>query len=122
MISIRLTLVSSELLTTYQPLSNAHGPSPGGDYQGGTSARQPDELIPDHDHRPRGRSRGDPRAIFKHFPTKDAIWLAAVEWVREQLMFALEAAASAADSPAAALGVCSRRTWRSYWPILAFRG
>ena len=42
-------------------------------------------------------------AIFKHFLTKDAIWLAAMEWVREQLMCALEAAASAEDSPAAAL-------------------
>lgn len=43
-------------------------------------------------------------AIFKHFPSKDAIWLAAVVWVREQLMSTLEAAASAAGSPMSALG------------------
>ncbi|MFM9916985.1 MAG: TetR/AcrR family transcriptional regulator, partial [Rhizobacter sp.] len=25
-------------------------------------------------------------AVFKHFPTKDAIWLAAMRWVRETLL------------------------------------
>lgn len=43
-------------------------------------------------------------AVFKHFPSKDAIWLAAVAWVRERLMASLEVAASASDSPMAALG------------------
>jgi TetR/AcrR family transcriptional regulator len=43
-------------------------------------------------------------AIFKHFPSKDAIWLAAGAWVRDQLMSTLEAAASASDSPMTALG------------------
>jgi len=42
-------------------------------------------------------------AVFKHFPTKDAIWLAAMVWVREQLLMALDAAAGAAASPLAAL-------------------
>ncbi len=43
-------------------------------------------------------------ALFKHYPTKDAIWLAVMVWVREQLLITLEAAASAADSPLASLG------------------
>lgn len=38
-------------------------------------------------------------AVFKHFPTKDAIWLAAMAWVKLQLLCALEAAAQSADSP-----------------------
>ena len=32
-------------------------------------------------------------AVFKHFPTKDAIWLAAMRWVRESLLQKLQAAA-----------------------------
>ena len=43
-------------------------------------------------------------AVFKHFPTKDAIWLAAMSWVREQLLSALQAAAGKAGSPSEALG------------------
>jgi TetR/AcrR family transcriptional regulator len=43
-------------------------------------------------------------AIFKHFPTKDAIWLAAMAWVREQLLSTLETATGATDSPVDALG------------------
>jgi AcrR family transcriptional regulator len=43
-------------------------------------------------------------ALFKHFATKDAIWLAAMGWVREQLVSILEAAALAAPSPVDALG------------------
>lgn len=34
-------------------------------------------------------------AVFKHFPTKDAIWLAAMTWVREQLLATLDKAAQA---------------------------
>lgn len=34
-------------------------------------------------------------AVFKHFPSKDAIWLAAMKWVREQLLASLEEAAQA---------------------------
>lgn len=43
-------------------------------------------------------------AVFKHFSTKDAIWLAAMGWVREQLLAALETAAGKARSPMEALG------------------
>ncbi len=43
-------------------------------------------------------------AVFKHFPTKDAIWLACLVWVREQLTNALQEAADAAsDAPFNAL-------------------
>ena len=42
-------------------------------------------------------------AVFKHFPTKDAIWLAAMQWVSARLLSALEAAAGRADSPLEAL-------------------
>ncbi len=42
-------------------------------------------------------------AVFKHFPTKDAIWLAAMGWVREQLLAALTQAAQAAPTPLAGL-------------------
>ncbi len=34
-------------------------------------------------------------ALFKHFSAKDAIWLAAMQWVREHLLFELEHAARA---------------------------
>jgi len=34
-------------------------------------------------------------AVFKHFPTKDAIWLAAMKQVREQLLASLDEAAQA---------------------------
>ncbi|HEY0887803.1 MAG TPA: TetR/AcrR family transcriptional regulator [Ramlibacter sp.] len=42
-------------------------------------------------------------ALFKHFPTKDAIWLAAMGWVRGQLLARLEKAADQAASPMDAL-------------------
>jgi AcrR family transcriptional regulator len=42
-------------------------------------------------------------AVFKHFPTKDAIWLAAMSWVREQLLAALTQAAHDAPTPLAGL-------------------
>jgi len=42
-------------------------------------------------------------AVFKHFPTKDAIWLAAMRWVREQLLATLQSAAAGASTPMAAL-------------------
>lgn len=35
-------------------------------------------------------------AVFKHFASKDAIWLAAMGWVRAQLLDALDRAAAAA--------------------------
>lgn len=42
-------------------------------------------------------------AVFKHFPSKDAIWLAAMRWVHEALLGALQTAADNAPSPAEAL-------------------
>lgn len=38
-------------------------------------------------------------ALFKHFPTKDAIWLGAMAWVRETLLRRLQDAADGAASP-----------------------
>ena len=42
-------------------------------------------------------------ALFRHFPTKDAIWEAVVEWVSERLLARADRAADAAASPLAAL-------------------
>ena len=42
-------------------------------------------------------------AIFKHFSTKDDIWVAVMQWIRERLMGVLEKAASEADDPIAAI-------------------
>jgi TetR/AcrR family transcriptional regulator len=47
-------------------------------------------------------------AVFKHFPTKDAIWVATMAWVREQLLAALHEAAQAAPSPRQALAAVFR--------------
>ncbi len=41
--------------------------------------------------------------VFRHFPTKDAIWLAAMRWVRENLLQQLQAAADEAGTPLDAL-------------------
>lgn len=38
-------------------------------------------------------------AIFRHFPTKDDIWVAAIGWVRSQLMARVEKAAAQGDHP-----------------------
>jgi len=42
-------------------------------------------------------------AVFRHFASKEAIWLAALDWTTDTLMTRLQAAASAAPSPLAAL-------------------
>lgn len=42
-------------------------------------------------------------AVFKHFPTKDAIWLAALQALRQNLLRQLEAAADAQPKAVAAL-------------------
>ena len=42
-------------------------------------------------------------AIFRHFPSKDSIWQAVMEWLAGQLMARTEKAAKAASSPLAAL-------------------
>lgn len=38
-------------------------------------------------------------AVFKHFPTKDAIWLAVMDWVEETLLPMLAAAGDATATP-----------------------
>ena len=48
-------------------------------------------------------------AVFKHFPTKDAIWLAAMRWVRETLLLQnLQAAADQSATPLDALAAMFR--------------
>jgi len=47
-------------------------------------------------------------AVFKHFPTKDAIWLAAMRWVRETLLQRIQAAADQAETPVDALSAIFR--------------
>ena len=42
-------------------------------------------------------------ALFRHFPNKDAIWQAVMEWVADRLLTRVERAASGAKSPLAAL-------------------
>lgn len=42
-------------------------------------------------------------ALFRHFPSKDAIWQAVMEWVSARLLARTTAAADAATSPLAAL-------------------
>jgi AcrR family transcriptional regulator len=42
-------------------------------------------------------------AVFRHFPSKDAIWLAVMQWVREQLMAVLARAAAGGRDPLDAL-------------------
>ncbi len=38
-------------------------------------------------------------ALFRHFPNKESIWLAAIEWVENELLTTLEVAAKQATSP-----------------------
>ena len=42
-------------------------------------------------------------AIFRHFATKDDIWVAVMRWIREQLMKVLEKAAAGATGPVNAI-------------------
>jgi AcrR family transcriptional regulator len=42
-------------------------------------------------------------AVFKHFPSKESIWVAAMCWVREALLQALQSAAAEAATPLDAL-------------------
>jgi len=42
-------------------------------------------------------------ALFRHFPTKDAIWQAVMEWVAERLMARIDGAAQGIESPLAAM-------------------
>lgn len=42
-------------------------------------------------------------ALFRHFPTKDSIWQAVMEWVARRLLARIDQAAQEAESPLAAL-------------------
>ena len=42
-------------------------------------------------------------ALFRHFPTKEAIWAAVMEWVAERLLAEIDEAAQSAVSPLASL-------------------
>ncbi|KON79498.1 TetR/AcrR family transcriptional regulator [Azoarcus sp. PA01] len=42
-------------------------------------------------------------ALFRHFPTKDAIWQAVLEWVAERLLGRIDRAAQGIESPLAAM-------------------
>lgn len=42
-------------------------------------------------------------ALFRHFPSKDAIWQAVMEWVAERLLLRVDRAMQGADSPLRAL-------------------
>ena len=42
-------------------------------------------------------------ALFRHFPSKDAIWQAVMEWVAERLLQRVDRAIQGADSPLIAL-------------------
>jgi AcrR family transcriptional regulator len=42
-------------------------------------------------------------ALFRHFPTKEAIWQAVMEWASERLLAQIDQARDAANSPLAAL-------------------
>ncbi|NMG15694.1 TetR/AcrR family transcriptional regulator [Aromatoleum bremense] len=42
-------------------------------------------------------------ALFRHFPTKDAIWQAVMEWVAERLLARIDRAAQGTESPLAAM-------------------
>ncbi len=42
-------------------------------------------------------------ALFRHFPSKDAIWQRAMEWVADRLLARIDHAAASANTPAEAL-------------------
>lgn len=50
-----------------------------------------------------GRMNLTQGALFRHFPTKDAMWQTVMEWVAEQLLARIDRAAQGAASPLAAV-------------------
>ncbi len=50
-----------------------------------------------------GRMHLTQGALFRHFPTKEALWTAVMEWVVERLMQRIERAIAGAPGPLAAL-------------------
>ncbi|HMM50677.1 MAG TPA: TetR/AcrR family transcriptional regulator [Burkholderiaceae bacterium] len=65
-----------------------------------SAERNPSEITTAAIARRMGLTQG---ALFRHFPSKDAIWAAVMDWVADRLMARVERAAQAADSPLAAL-------------------
>lgn len=57
-------------------------------------------------------------AVFRHFASKEAIWLAAMNWVTVTLMTQLEAAAATAQSETQAHATSALHTT---WPLTALR-
>ena len=57
------------------------------------SQRSPADITTAHLAQAVGISQG---AVFRHFPSKEAIWLAALDWVTETLMTQLHTAAEEA--------------------------
>lgn len=64
------------------------------------ATRNPNEIttaaIARHMHLTQG-------ALFRHFPSKEAIWEAVMEWVAERLLARIDEAARGVDSPLAAM-------------------
>jgi TetR/AcrR family transcriptional regulator len=50
-----------------------------------------------------GRMNLTQGALFRHFPTKDAMWQSVMEWVAERLLARIDQAAQGATSPLAAV-------------------
>ncbi|MBL8315594.1 MAG: TetR/AcrR family transcriptional regulator [Rubrivivax sp.] len=64
------------------------------------AAHDPGEISTTAIARQMGVTQG---ALFKHFPTKDAILEAVMSWVADRLLSRIDAAASTAPTPSAAL-------------------
>lgn len=60
----------------------------------------PERITTQHMAQAIGLTQG---AIFRHFPTKESIWAAVVDWMGGQLAQAVERAAAEADDPLQAL-------------------
>jgi len=67
----------------------------------GLAARQGvDDVTTEDMAREMGVTQG---AVFRHFPSKDAIWLAVMQWVRDRVMDVLDRAAEQGRDPLDAL-------------------
>lgn len=64
------------------------------------STQNPSEITTASIAKHMGVTQG---ALFRHFPSKDAIWQRVMEWVAERLMQRLDRAAEGAASPLAAM-------------------
>src|SRR5690606_33707161 len=64
------------------------------------STQNPSEITTASIAKHMGVTQG---ALFRHFPSKDAIWQRVMEWVTERLLHRLDRAAEGAASPLAAM-------------------